>query len=150
MSQLRKDKEGHPIVDDLDQVDEHIAQRKRDVESGALFRMDNGTIKVDHEAAADALINFISAIPNLDPWIKKVMFMRLGAPLIGGKRAKKMSHLAIALQLGMKEKEVKDLEKAGKAIANEWMRRVTTEEIIERGQKDGKKSSLINDTLNTI
>lgn len=147
MADLRLDKEGHPIVDNLDQVDDYLEKRNKDMNSGALVSGKSGTITVDHAAAADALIRFIDSIPNLDPWIKRVMIMRIGNPLLKGK---KMTHLAIALELGMDVQEVIDMEKAGVAIANKWMETVTADEIIQRGQKDGNKTSLIKDTFNRM
>lgn len=135
------DAEGHPIVDDLDQVDQYLNQRKEDMESGKLFEENGGTITVDHVATANCLIKFINTIPKLDPWIKKILIMRLSRPLINGKP---MSYLAIALELGMSEQDVKDLEIAGKKIANEWMARNT----IEDGARSNESNSSINDILN--
>lgn len=140
---MKYDKDGHPIVDNLDEVDVHINQRKEGLKNNKLFCFENGSIKVDHLATAQAMVAFINSIPKLDPWIKKVMIMRIGRPALNGRV---MSHMQIALELGMRIDEVKDLERAGVAIANEWMNKVT----IMDGINSNMSNTLVEEAMNKV
>ncbi len=145
---MRYDKLGHPIVDNLDQVDQYIDPRNKKAEKekinlDAVSEVNNGQLNIDHLSAANMMVEFIHSIPNMDHWIKDVMIMRIGRPALNGK---KMSHMAIALELGMTVKEVKECEKAGVAIANAWLEKVT---FIE-GANGNPSIGGINDTLNKV
>ena len=70
------------------------------------------TLHVDHVKANTNMGLFIGHLP-MDPWIKKIMIMRIGSFIL---RKPPMSHLEIALQLGMTEEEVKELSKKVVAV----------------------------------
>lgn len=141
---MKYDKQGHVIIDNLDEVDIHIREREAALKKNKLFCFENGTIKVDHIATAHAMVAFINSIPKLDPWIKKVMIMRIGRPVLNGRP---MSHMQIALELGMTTDEVLDLERAGVAIANEWMQKVTITDGINSSMST---DSLVNETMEKV
>lgn len=140
---MRKDAQGHPIIDNLAQVDEYLKPRNEAAAKEQVYELNERVTQIDHLAAATVMIEFINSIPKLDHWIKDVLIMRIGRPALNGK---KMSYMAIAIELGMTVKEVKECEKAGIAIANEWLERVT---IVE-GASSNHKVGGINDTLNKI
>jgi len=119
---MRYDKDGHPIIDNLDQVDSHIADRSKALKKDKLYMFKDGMLHIDHMAAADALIKFINSTPRLDKHIKEIMIMRIGSPAMDGV---KMSHTAIALAKGMDEREVVFLEQVGVKIVNEYLERIT-------------------------
>lgn len=106
-----------------------------------LHRRQNGHLVVDHAKTANAMVMFIANIP-MDKFIKKILIMRLGCPLIN---KKPMTHLQVALQLGMKEAEVVELEQVGLQECNSYMERVTGGVLALPGN-----ASLIEDTLNDV
>lgn len=121
------------------QVEEILKDRKNG--TMRLYSRQNGRLVVDHARTANAMVMFIANIP-MDKYIKKILIMRLGCPLINHKP---MSHLQVALRLGMKESEVQQLEDAGKTICNEYMERVSDGVVALQGN-----ASLITDTLNDV
>lgn len=77
----------------------------------------NERIVIDHFKAAIVLTRCIQLCP-CDEWIKKVMLRRVGRPWEG---KMPMTHMAIALELGCLEKEVKEIEEVGKKIVGDYM-----------------------------
>lgn len=111
-----------PLQDEvlnLSQAEQILADRK----SGKvkLYDMKDGRLTVDHARTANAMVMFIANVP-MDPWIQKIMIMRLGAPFLNKHQ---MTPLSIALRLGMKESEVIEIEEEGKKICSDYMERVT-------------------------
>ena len=119
---MRRDSKGNIIIDNLDQIDDHIADRSKALKKDKLYMFKDGTLRIDHLAAASALIKFIESTPALDKHIKEIMIMRIGSPAMDGK---KMSHVAIALAKGMNVDEVIFMEKVGIKVVNEYLERVT-------------------------
>lgn len=115
----------------------------RDRQNGntKLHKRENGRLVIDHERTANAMAMFIANTP-MDTIIKKILLMRIGAPLI---HKKPMSHMAIALHLGMMQAEVKELERIGLDQCNEFMERSTG--VMFAGT-DNKK--LVIDTMNEV
>lgn len=103
-------------------------------------------IIVNHVDAANILIRFIELTP-MDEWCKKVMIMRIGNPLIN---CKPMTHIQIALALGCMEDEVREIEEAGKNIVNDYMKKVTQPEFIEKFERDRRLKAHVDDTFNKI
>lgn len=120
----------------LDQASEVL--KKRQAGKERLYSINKGRVVVEHISTVNALCKFIATL-NIDNWIKKVLIMRIGAPLI---HKKPMTHLQIALKLGMKEEEVKELEAVGIEICNEALKR--TQMIADAS----RKTVFIEDTLN--
>lgn len=139
---MRYDKEGHPIVDNLDQIDGYIRERKRNVKNDKLFTVKDGQVKVDHIATANAMIHCINAV-NMDKHIKEIMIMRIGSPAMNGVR---MSHVAIALAKGMTEQEVIFMEKTGVKIMNEFLHRIT----LVDGARSNSSTSKPNEILEKV
>lgn len=144
---MRKDSAGHPIIDNIDQIDDYLAKRNAAVKKEKLYDMKNNVMHVDHLATASTMVEFINAMPDnvMDHWIKEIMIARIGRPALNGR---KMTHLAIAIELGMRESQVKELEKIGVKICNEYLERVTLLEGSLSGQ--GKSKLIIEKTLNTV
>ena len=138
---MRKDAEGHPIIDNLNQVDGYLAERNKRLDKDKFYQFKDGTIKVDHLAAADAIIRFINAVPNMDRHVREIMIMRIGSPAMKGV---KMSHMAIALAKGMSEDEVVFLEKIGVKMTNEYMERVTLLDGMHSGSGKGVTEEILN------
>lgn len=79
----------------------------------------NKNITVDHFKAAVVLRTFIQKCP-MDQWCKKVMLLRVGRPWEG---IMPKTHLQIALELRCTEKEVIEIETAGKGFVADFMQR---------------------------
>jgi len=142
---MRKDAQGHPIVDNLDQVDAYLKPRNKAVEKEKLFEFKDNVLQIDHVSTANVLAEFINSIPNgaMDKWMKQILIMRIGRPALNGK---KMSHLAIALELGMRVEEVKELEKIAIKICNDYLERVT---LVE-GARGNDNKSLLESTMERV
>lgn len=83
--------------------------RRRQLGIDKLHHTKDGKLHVDHVAAANAMVMYIVNLP-IDAWIKKIMVMRIGAPLIN---KAPMSAKQVALALGMYEQEVIECEQEG-------------------------------------
>lgn len=90
------------------------------------------TLRIDHFKAAIVLTRCIQLCP-CDSWIKKVMFRRVGRPWEG---KMPMTHMAIALELGCLEKEVIEIEEAGKKIVGDFMSRAMDMSTSKKFEKD--------------
>lgn len=76
----------------------------------------NEMINVDHFKAVLTMRYAITKCP-MDEWCKRVMLMRVGRPWAG---EMPMTHLAIAIKLKCKEKEVYEIEAAGKILVEHF------------------------------
>jgi len=80
----------------------------------------------------------------MSPEIKKIMVLRIGNPLT---KKSEMTHLAIALQLGMREEEVFQLERIGIEKVSKYMERTTIQDGINSFNKDSKNVKKTRSTL---
>ena len=106
-----------------------------------LYKKENGKLVIDHVRTANAMAMFIVNIP-MDKIIKKVLLMRIGSPLI---HKKPMTHMAIAVSLGMLETEVREIEAIGLEACNEFMMKSSGHMFSGVDNK-----SLIIDTMNEV
>ena len=90
-------------------------------------------MKIDHIAMATQWIKIINTIPNLEPFIKKVMTLRLLGPIITNYDK---SHLSIALELGVCEDDVIQAELYGKEVLADYVSKVTSQDSIDKFNKD--------------
>lgn len=144
---MLKDKAGNAIIRNPGDFREYVNERKQ-VAERKLFTLDKtGTVQVDHVATANALIKLIRFAP-IDKVIKQIMIMRIGNPLMHGKQ---MSHISIAIALGMTIEEVIELEKIGVKLVNEFMeRRMTLTDAIKASTGSNEQDSLAEGTLNNM
>lgn len=98
---------------------------------------------IDHVKTASAMVKFINCVP-MSPEIKKIMVLRIGNPLT---KKSEMTHLAIALQLGMREEEVFQLERIGIEKVSKYMERTTIQDGINSFNKDSKNVKKTRSTL---
>ncbi len=106
----------------------------------------DGHVVVDHVATANVLAKFIELCP-MDRWIKKVMIMRIGNPLLN-KRA--MTHMQIALTIGATVDEVLEIEKAGKVIVGKFLERCSSREAVEKFDRLEGNKRHINEVNNSL
>ena len=132
--------------DDVIRNAEHYEAVKKARREALYTKSPDGNIIVDHVRTANVLIRFIQLTP-MDKWIKDVMIMRIGNPLINLKPA---THMQIALTLGCMESEVREMEEVGTKIVNDYIRRVTQPEFVEKFERDRRNKASVDDTLNKI
>ena len=105
-----------------------------------LYSEKRGKLVINHERTANAMVKMVMLAPIHDT-IKRIMILRIGSPLL---KQKPMSHLAIALQLGMKEAEVFKLEKEGIEVVTEFMDRICLPEAVGKFNKEGNANEVKN------
>ena len=102
----------------------------------------NGKKVINHVKIANDMVKMICMSPVHD-LIKRIMILRIGSPLMN---QKPLSHLGIALRLGLKENEVFRLEREGIGIVTEFMERVCVQDAVGAFNKEAK----VNDVKNII
>ena len=137
------DADGDMIIRNDSDFKEYLAKRK----NKKLYKLKkDGRVTVDHVATANVLSKFIELCP-MDKWLKKVMLLRIGNPIINQKA---MSHMQIALLVGTDVNEIIEMEKAGKMIVGQFLQRCTTQEAVKKFDDKHKNKSGINDVKNIL
>ena len=111
----------------LNQAIEYAEREKR--EDVTPFRR---KLVIKHEETANAAIKLVMLTP-MPQIIREIMIMRIANPAL--KRGA-MSHLNIAMQLGMREGEVLKLEIEGVHLVREYMRKMTFADAIGKFNKE--------------
>lgn len=106
-----------------------------------LYDRKDGKIVINHVATANAMAMFLVNVP-MPKIFKKVLLMRIGSPLV---HKKSMSHMAIALQLGMNVAEVHEIEAEALRICNDFMSRSSGHMFAGQDNK-----GLVTDTMNEL
>ena len=118
-----------------EQYENVMRQRKADIKA---HKMNNTLIDktqfADHCAIANMVVKIINTL-NIDPYIKKVMTMRILGPITTGKER---THLSIAIELGMFVNEVREIEQAGIIIVNGILQKVSVGDFVDKFNKDSK------------
>ena len=109
--------------------------KKRIVNKDKVF--DDNDISIKHLETANLLIKVINVL-RLDPMVKKVISMRLIHPI---KTGKELSYLNIALELGLREFQVKEMENEGIEALEHHLKRTCAPDFIEKFNRD---RSLVN------
>lgn len=113
---------------------------KLEAEKKAEKQINRVKTTINHVETANAAVKMIMLAPLHDK-IKQIMILRIGSPLM---KQKAMSHLAIALQLGMKESEVFRLEMEGVQIVRDYMEKVCLQDAIGKFNKEGSEAEVKN------
>lgn len=103
----------------------------------------NGKVILNHANTANAMIKFVYIAP-LDKTQKKILMLRIGNPLASGKS---ISHLAIALQLGLRENEVVRIEAEAVKIVSAFMEKVC---VLDGVGAFNKETKLENEVKNSL
>ena len=139
---MRQDKEGSIIIRNDADFKAYLASRT----NKKLYETKDGRMVVDHVAVANVMSKFIELCP-MDRWIKRVMLMRVGSPLL---RKKAMSHMQIALTIGATVDEVIEMEKHGKYLVGMFLERCNAQEAVEKFDRLGSNKAEINNIKNTL
>jgi len=114
---------------------------KRIINADAINQLDK---QADHAACASQAIKVINAL-RIDPFVKKVMTLRLIGPIICNGRER--THLSIALELGATEDEVIQAEQYGIEIVGNMLKMTNTQEFIEKFNRDRAVESAVKQEL---
>lgn len=104
---------------------------------------DDACPSVNHAAVASQVIKVVNSI-RMDPFIQKVMTLRVIGPLVTGHER---THLSIALELGASVDDVEQAEAAGIEIVNNLLQKVATPEFIEKFNRNRVAENLIRSEI---
>ena len=136
------DRQGDMIIRNESDFKEYLAKRK----NKKLYNIKKGRVVVDHVATANVLSKFIELCP-MDRWIKTVMLMRVGSPLM---KQKAMSHMQIALMIGTTEDEVKEMEVIGKTLVGNFLEKCSVRDVVKKFDSKEENKKGINEVKNII
>ena len=100
--------------------------------------------KSKHVQHADVANQVLKVVYSLDmhPRIKQVLTLRIMGPINTGREA---THLSIAISLGLKEGEVKEMETEGLYQLHEALKAVSSKEFVERFNKSKKVEEAVKE-----
>lgn len=139
---MLQDKEGSIIIRNDADFKAYLASRT----NKKLYETKDGRMVVDHVAVANVMSKFIELCP-MDRWIKRVMLMRVGSPLL---RKKAMSHMQIALVIGATVDEVIEMEKHGKYLVGMFLERCNAAEAVEKFDRLESNKKHIDEVNNSL
>jgi len=114
--------------------------KKRVMNEGQINRKEDAPT-YSHLDVANQILKVISVL-NMHPIVKKIMTMRVMGPLVNGRET---THLQIAIQLGMKEGHVKEIESEGIFILNEALNHVSAKDFIEKFNRNAKVEQAVKE-----
>jgi len=114
---------------------------KRIMNADAMNKPDK---QADHAACASQAIKVINAL-RIDPFVKKVMTLRLIGPIICDGRER--THLSIALELGATEEDVRQAEEYGIEVVGKMLQVTSTQEFIEKYNRNRAVENAVNQEL---
>jgi len=107
---------------------------------------DNGKLVVNHRAVARKMVRFIRQV-KMPEFIKDILTYRI---LGCEPNYQPMTHMQIALLVGMLEEEVKNFEKEGMEICEDALHKVTLEESDEKYIQNSRISRDLGNTLSNL
>ncbi len=122
---------------------DHVTAREIEQEL-PLYKKVAGTkrIVVNHKQVAITMVKFIATLPDvvMPKRIKDIMALRL---LGIAPTYRPFTHMECAIYLGMRIKDIEDLEAEGKLIATHYLKKIGTQEAAEKFEREVKPSNLI-------
>lgn len=113
------------IIGSKEQLENVIADRPQ-------VKSKDEQFKYDHAAVASQAIKVINSI-NMDPFVKKVMTLRVLGPMITGHER---THISIALELGASVDDVIQAEAYGIQVVEALLNKVSTQDFINKFNRD--------------
>jgi hypothetical protein len=118
------------IIRSKEQFNNRIAERRS--KSDLRQVREEAVASFSHAEVACQVIKVVNSL-NMDPFVKKVMTLRVMGPMItGGER----SHMSIALELGAPVDDVIQAEEYGISVVNTMLAKVSTPEFVEKFNRD--------------
>jgi hypothetical protein len=112
------------IIKNKEQFDKIMAERRK--KSDLRQVREDAVTTYDHKKVACQVIKVINSI-NIDPFVKKVMTLRVLGPMVTGQER---SHMSIALELGATVDDVEQAEAYGVACVNTMLEKVSLPDFI--------------------
>jgi hypothetical protein len=102
-------------------------------------------MQFDHAAIASQTIKLINSM-RIDPFVKKVVTLRLLGPCTTGRER---SHISIAMELGVRVHDVVQAEDYGKAAMLAFMNSTDLQEAVERYNRDDAVNNAVKEMGNS-
>jgi hypothetical protein len=130
------------IIRSKEQFNNRIAERRS--KSDLRQVREESVASFSHAEVACQVIKVVNSL-NMDPFVKKVMTLRVMGPMItGGER----SHMSIALELGAPVDDVIQAEEYGISVVNTMLAKVSTPEFVEKFNRDRAVMNAIKGEIN--
>lgn len=135
------------VIKSTDQFDKLIKDRqeKNDKRIVDKSKFQKDTPICNHAEMSSLYLKVVNMI-KMDPWIKKVMTRRIMGPMINGRET---THLSIALELGMSESEVIEVERAGMQIVSKHIDKVSSPDFIQKFNRDQKVKTEVSKLIDS-
>lgn len=120
-------------IEHSDQFHNVVADRK--VESS------EERMAFDHAAVASQAIKVVNSI-RMDPFVKKVMTLRILGPMVTGNER---THISIALELGASVDDVIAAEKYGTQVVENLLHKCSTQDFVEKFNRERAVENAVNE-----
>ena len=125
------------IIRSKEQFENRLAERRS--KSDLRQVREEAVASFSHAEVACQVIKVVNSL-NMDPFVKKVMTLRVMGPMItGGER----SHMSIALELGAPVDDVIQAEEYGRQVVSEILCKVNVPEFVEKYNRNRKVDAAV-------
>jgi hypothetical protein len=133
------------VFTSIAQAKEHLAERRKasDARKVRVEAVDD-TKHYEHSKVAIQAIKVVNSLP-MDPFVKKVMTLRLMGPVVTGHER---THMSIALELGAPIDDVIQAEEFGIDFVNNALEKVSIPDFVEKYRRDRAAQDAIRGELN--
>ena len=130
------------VIHSAEEFENYIKDRKANPKKYAVegMKADEDIAYTEHYEMANLMVKVISYLP-IDQTIKNIMTQRIMQPVVLGREK---THLQIALELGLMEDEVREMEAFGIQVIGETLRKYTAEEFVSKFNRDRKVENAVN------
>lgn len=101
--------------------------------------------RYSHADIANQLLKVISVL-NIHPLCKRVLTMRIMGPITTGQEA---SYVSIAITLGLRVEEVKEIETDGFFALEDVLSKVSSTELVEKFNRDSNIEKMVREIKQT-
>lgn len=129
------------IIRNQEQHKNLLAERRK--KSDARQIRTEAVRRYSHAEVASQAIKVVNSLP-MDPFVKKVMTLRIIAPLISGQER---SHMSIALELGATVTDVEQAEAYGLEFVENAMAKCSMPDFVNKFNSEKKTERLIRETI---
>ena len=134
-----------PIIRDPSDFIRAMKKRKEDAKNRkinqAAIDRPEAAARYTHVDIANQMLKVISQL-KIHPLCKQVMTIRILGPYSTGKEA---THLSIALTLGLREDEVKEIEMDGIMALDDALQKASSTDFVDRFNKNKKVDQMVNE-----
>lgn len=129
------------IIHNQEQHRASLAERRK--KSDARQIRSEAVTHFDHMKVAHQIIQEISVM-NIDPFVKKVLIMRIAGPVV---RGQERTHKSIAIELGASVEDVISAEEFGKIVVPSIMGKFDIHDLIGRYDRNKESQRIVKDAI---